>query len=449
MRKIIHIFLSLVIVFGTTVSAYAGLPQSVSDYAVSIKNVVKTGVGVTADFVFKKRAANEPEWAAPAKSVSNAKMAGGFLKRFAKFGIGAVGFYVIEKLLSGTDWLIDEENNKITRINPAPDFVICQTANYKSSNCFPSYSAYASWFQSEYQYDRPNSSNTLVYEYNNFRSLSSSNFDEIKKQFDESVNKRSINFNISWTYDYVRNYGEGDSRNSTKVTDYNTGAYIVEAQGESVPEQITIDELAKYLADANASELEVLLSPQPDVDPAQDPAFNDLYSDPASSAESTKDPEPDPETDPDTGSNPAPEPAPEPDPDTGECPSGYNKVENLCIPDVQPTDFPEFCSWAVPVCEFFSSFDETPPDKSQGETDVVIDDVPDVRDPNEFDVDYIGFSSQCPTLQPFSVGIGAVSSSMTFDMTPLCELAVTIRPAITAIAYFIGLGVIASAIRET
>ena len=94
-------------------------------------------------------------------------------------------------------------------------------------------------------------------------------------------------------------------------------------------------------------------------------------------------------------------------------------------------------------------FNDTPPEKTKEETDVPVEAPPDVKNPNEFDVDYIGFSSQCPTLSPFSVGIGSASSTMTFDMTPLCNLAVTIRPAIIAIAYFIGLGVIASAIRET
>ena len=94
-------------------------------------------------------------------------------------------------------------------------------------------------------------------------------------------------------------------------------------------------------------------------------------------------------------------------------------------------------------------FNDTPPEKTKQETDVPVEAPPDVKNPNEFDVDYIGFSSQCPTLSPFSVAIGGASSSMTFDMTPLCNLAVTIRPAIIAIAYFIGLGVIASAIRET
>lgn len=94
-------------------------------------------------------------------------------------------------------------------------------------------------------------------------------------------------------------------------------------------------------------------------------------------------------------------------------------------------------------------FQDTPPDKSQSETDVPVEVPPDVKNASEFDVDYVSFGGQCPTMSPFSINILGSSSSMTFDMTPLCNLAVTIRPAITAIAYFIGLGVIASAIRET
>ena len=68
---------------------------------------------------------------------------------------------------------------------------------------------------------------------------------------------------------------------------------------------------------------------------------------------------------------------------------------------------------------------------------------------SEFDINYINFGGQCPVLPSFNIGIGGASSALTFDMTPLCDMALKIRPAVIAIAYFIGLGVIASAIRET
>lgn len=99
------------------------------------------------------------------------------------------------------------------------------------------------------------------------------------------------------------------------------------------------------------------------------------------------------------------------------------------------------------LSDFFQS--EPPPEKTQKETDVPIDDLPPTKGASEFDINYINFGGQCPVLPSFNVGIGGASSALTFDMTPLCDMALKIRPAVIAIAYFIGLGVIASAIRET
>lgn len=101
----------------------------------------------------------------------------------------------------------------------------------------------------------------------------------------------------------------------------------------------------------------------------------------------------------------------------------------------------------VGLSDFFQS--EPPPEKPQKDTDVPIDDLPPTKSASEFDVNYINFGGQCPVLPSFNIGIGGASSALTFDMTPLCDMALKIRPAVIAIAYFIGLGVIASAIRET
>lgn len=99
------------------------------------------------------------------------------------------------------------------------------------------------------------------------------------------------------------------------------------------------------------------------------------------------------------------------------------------------------------LADIFNS--DPPPEKTQKETDVPVDDLPPTKGASDFDVNYINFGGQCPVLPSFDVGIGGASSTLTFDMTPLCDMAVKIRPAVIAIAYFIGLGVIASAIRET
>nr|WP_193216003.1 virulence factor TspB C-terminal domain-related protein [Psychrobacter sp.]QJS05422.1 hypothetical protein [Psychrobacter sp.] len=99
----------------------------------------------------------------------------------------------------------------------------------------------------------------------------------------------------------------------------------------------------------------------------------------------------------------------------------------------------------VGLSDFFQS--DPPPEKPS--QDVPVDTLPPTKSANEFDVNYVSFGGQCPVLPSFNVGVGSVSTTMQFDVTPLCDLAVMIRPAIIAISYFIGLGVIASAIRET
>jgi len=113
----------------------------------------------------------------------------------------------------------------------------------------------------------------------------------------------------------------------------------------------------------------------------------------------------------------------------------------------KPFELPAFCSWATPVCDAIDWLKRDPSDVAP--MPVEVDDLPSTRSASDFDVNYINFGGQCPVLPSFDVGIGGASSSLTFDMTPLCDMAVKIRPAVIAIAYFIGLGVIASAIRET
>lgn len=90
---------------------------------------------------------------------------------------------------------------------------------------------------------------------------------------------------------------------------------------------------------------------------------------------------------------------------------------------------------------------DLPPEK----TDTSVDVVPSVpaKAADSFDVDYVAFGGQCPVMPSSVISVGVVSVPLSFNMTPLCDLANAIRPAVLAIAYFVGLGVVASAIRET
>lgn len=111
----------------------------------------------------------------------------------------------------------------------------------------------------------------------------------------------------------------------------------------------------------------------------------------------------------------------------------------------KPFELPAFCSWAAPVCDAIEWLKRDPSEVAPLPVDV--GSVAPDNSASDFDVSYLNFGGQCPVLPSYSINIMGVSISDSFDMTPLCNLAVVIRPAIIAMAYFIGLGIIASSIR--
>lgn len=97
--------------------------------------------------------------------------------------------------------------------------------------------------------------------------------------------------------------------------------------------------------------------------------------------------------------------------------------------------------------EFIQSFNDTPPENPAQDVPVVPN-LPD-KSASDFDIEYINFGNQCPSLPSFNVVVAGVTTTMQFDTTPLCDLAVAIRPAIIAMGYFIATGLVAHAIRES
>lgn len=426
MRKFLYIILSFSIVF-SPIFAYAGLPQSVTDYAVSIKNVIKTGVGVTADFAFKKRAANEPEWAAPAKSVSNSKIAGGFLKRFAKFGVGAVGFLIIDRLLDGTDWVMDTENNTITKTGIDTIFFCVPPVapSTTPTSCLTSPNAY---IKSQIPEGTPAPSVTIV---QNLEFTGFSGYKDTSEIIAAIGDKDGLNVTLLGAFDLV-SYDRDANIKSSQDRTTSVSAYVTVSDSGDV--QITPAQLADLLANATASDLETLIQPDPSIDPAEDPAYQDMYADAAAAAEPTDATDPDPE--------PEPEPEPDPDPDTGECPTGYTKVENLCVQKPQSTDFPDFCSWATPVCDFVDWFTlewseftytltalkdwffETSPSDQDDNT---IDTTPVPVVPAQVSIDFVG---GCPAPLTFEFSIYNQTFRPAIPFTPICDVAILINPII-------------------
>lgn len=81
-------------------------------------------------------------------------------------------------------------------------------------------------------------------------------------------------------------------------------------------------------------------------------------------------------------------------------------------------------------------------------TEVPIEDAPPVRAPTEFDTEYVNFGGQCPSFGSHDISVGSVSVPLNIDITPLCELAELVRPAVIGGAYLAATGLVVAAIRE-
>ena len=147
-------------------------------------------------------------------------------------------------------------------------------------------------------------------------------------------------------------------------------------------------------------------------------------------------------------------------------------------------EFPVFCSWAPVVCEAAqvvltfpntltewwetanSKADEWAlsiseawteakewitgePDLQEDQTELPIEEQTLDRDPSSFDTDYIVLGSQCPSFEPYTVEVGPISKTLSMDLSPLCDFAAQVRPAILGMSYLTAAGIVVAAIRET
>lgn len=109
-------------------------------------------------------------------------------------------------------------------------------------------------------------------------------------------------------------------------------------------------------------------------------------------------------------------------------------------------------SWASSIAEAWASAKEWvtgEPDLSQDQTDLPIEEQTIDRDPSSFDTDYIVLGSQCPSFEPYTVEVGPISETLSMDLSPLCDFAAQVRPAILGMSYLTAAGIVVAAIRET
>lgn len=109
-------------------------------------------------------------------------------------------------------------------------------------------------------------------------------------------------------------------------------------------------------------------------------------------------------------------------------------------------------SWASSIAEAWASVKEWvtgEPDLQEDQTDLPIEEQTIDRDPSSFDTDYIVLGSQCPSFEPYTVEVGPISETLSMDLSPLCDFAAQVRPAILGMSYLTAAGIVVAAIRET
>lgn len=392
MRKIIHIFLSLVIVYASTTSAYANTSiggwtalDTITAGATNTINAVK-GAGATG---MRSAVAVAPS----AVKVGKHLIKGG--------GSAALAFAMVELADGAIDWVLDPANNavRVTR-NSSDDVPMTDKASIIMS---------MSKYEGDWYFQRGHP------------------IEQIKATTPEAVCRAYLSNNPYYNYAGIKVISFKEAQCYKYDKPYKPPAL------EPVIELIPIDTVAaKVIANAEAghadSQEAVKATALEGFAAGEHDAALDAAAVPDTGVENPPDTE-NPPKDPDAPAEPF---------DPAGIISAINALKALLA---------GILSSITGLADIFNS--DPPPEKTQKETDVPVDDLPPTKGASDFDVNYINFGGQCPVLPSFDVGIGGASSALTFDMTPLCDMAVKIRPAVIAIAYFIGLGVIASAIRET
>ncbi|WP_180120108.1 virulence factor TspB C-terminal domain-related protein [Acinetobacter sp. YH12086] len=398
--------------------------QGASTVYTGTKNVIING----ADYIKKGTAKITP----PASGVA---------KVLARGVAGYALSIAVEQLLGSVDWVLDPANNQIKYTDPQavnppniPKAWCYQDANgYK---CFQSSTAAKSYFKSFY----PQFPADYIWE----QKSATHWYLVIREKEDSTHGGASVSFL------YINNpfYDPAAEKPEQKTLPLSVVAQqvISNAQGGDVNAQVATMAAAADIVDEASKD-----------DAKAPPIVNQLNNSASTSPANS-----------DANAN-------------ANIGSGSVANPNTADPDAPPLDitlkFPIFCNWAPSVCEAAQvviSFPQTltnwwntattsiteawaavkewataEPDLKEDPTDLPIEEQTIDRDPSSFDTDYIVLGAQCPTFEPYTVSVGPVSETLSFDLMPLCQFAEKVRPAILGMSYLTAAGIVIAAIRET
>lgn len=133
---------------------------------------------------------------------------------------------------------------------------------------------------------------------------------------------------------------------------------------------------------------------------------------------------------------------PETDPTTD--PNAPTQTDDQTQTEDSNLNLPPFCEWAGVVCDFVNWYktepnlnDEVVPEK----------DIP-LKDPSEFDKEYIKTSAQCPADIVVPVDMGFAKHTITFEMSPICNFAsMYLKPVLMFLSYLSAVMIIAGSFK--
>lgn len=423
LKQSLTIFASMLIVVMTTYNAYAlgggdWLTKQYGKWTKDLRDpktgVLKSGVEVTA----------KSSKGLVSKIIKNPSTL-----RTAKFLAGGIGYALIDtaikEMLNATDFVLDPANNTIRYTQKETvtdylckahggDYVDPQSACNSFSN--PKNSKHITLIESRAYFK-----NDTYYCY-------------IKKKYFRTINTHDA----AMTCKHI----ESDAQQDKEMT-LDELAELIKQQAEAGNKtaQDLLTEVVKEMGEAGELDAELDAAAQSDSNPCQTG-----YKPSVTTGKCV--PETTTETDPKPEAEPQPLKLPAFCEWTGLCET-WKKTETNTEKTADNTEEIKEDTKTIreKISELFDWLEEDV--KADEDTQVDIDDKQPIKNPSEFDKDYLNYGGQCPTNPSKTLSIGVQSVDLTLNLKPMCDFALSVRPAVIALAYLSAMAIVANAIRDT
>jgi hypothetical protein len=407
------------------------------DFA-GVANGAKVAGGYIADYWFK-RSANDPNYNAANDDyyetkkhfVSNTQMGDTWRERWSgklgSLGAGLAATTAIAGMLAAADWILDPRNNTIQKRIVDTNFLYCTVSSQACRSTFQEYaqSVIDNDMSGSVRWKNPRS----------IKLLSPTSFT------DEYVGIFTFSYVID-VYDF-RN-GQEYYKNSPEIV----------RQGRRTKEtteyfkQATPADIAEQVANATPKVQEQLATPA-----AKDEKHEPTAAAAAAASPTAAKSPPKPEAPKDNSNKCSAGQSVDADGKCKsnappKCPAGQvlDPVKKKCFapkpddddPEPEGEDWPEFCEWASPVCNFIEWAKQDVPNFDAENVDV--EDTAADAESITSQILTLGYVSggvkTCPSNEDLSFEFMGQSIGFEISYAPLCEMLLTARPVVIAIAYF-------------